>query len=218
MTDDDLPPYLNLEQAYLRATDVEDLDRAEFLKRMRRHLATGKSTATGFRNSDGERVEIPKTTWADYRLVFQDGGCAIPDRASEESWPSPFVDDDSILVLAATLPMYDLGSDKLASGRPAIAWTDLRFLTQEIAAIWPGPKPASTAPHTGIALDEQGARNVIQKAIDALAKSNPGRVFSQEAGVKAVKAADSNFNREKARDLTKDLTNNTKRGRPTIRK
>jgi hypothetical protein len=59
---------------------------------------------------------------------------------------------------------------------------------------------------------------VIQKAIDALAKSNPGRVFSQEAGVKAVKVADSNFNRDEARLLTKALTNNTKRGRPTIRK
>jgi hypothetical protein len=217
MTDVDPPPYLNLEQAYLRAA-VEDLDRAEFLKQMRRHLATGKLTGTGFRNGNGERVEIPKTTWADYRPVFQDFGCAIPERASEESWPSPFVDDDSILVLAAALPMYDLGSDKLASGRPAVAWTDLRFLTQEIAAIWPGHKPASTVSHTGIALNEQGARNVIQKAIDEFAKSNPGRVFSQEAGVKAVKAADSNFNRDKARLLTKDLTNNTKLGRPTIRK
>jgi len=217
MTDVDLPPYLNLEQAYLRAADVEDLDRAEFLKQMRRHLATGKLTATGFRNGNGERVEIPKTTWADYCPVFQDFGCAIPERASEESWPSPFVDDPS-WVLAATLPMYDLGSDKLASGRPAIAWTDLRFLTEEIAAIWPGHKPASTVSHTGVALNEQGAHNVIQKAIDEFAKSNPGRVFSQEAGVKAVKAADSKFNRDKARDLTKDLTNNTKRGRPTIRK
>jgi hypothetical protein len=212
----DLPPFLNLGEAYALATKQDaDLTQADFLKQMRRHLATGKLTPTGFRNGNGERVEIPKITWADYRPVFQDFGCAIPERASEESWPSPFVDDDSVLVLAATLPMFD---GKLASGRPAIAWMDLRFLTQEIAAIWPGHKPASTVSHIGIALNEQGARNVIQKAIDALAKSNPGRVLSQEAGVKAVKAADSNFNREKARDLTKDLTNNTKRGRPTTRR
>jgi hypothetical protein len=114
--------------------------------------------------------------------------------------------------------MFETGSDKLAPGCPAIAWTDLRFLTEEIAAIWPSHKPASTTAHTGSTLNEQGARDVIQNAIDALAINNPGRVLSQEAGAKAVKAADSNFNRDKARELTKELTKNTKRGRPTIRK
>jgi hypothetical protein len=110
----DAPAFCSLEEAFKLSGGP---DREAFLVKIRRPCGLGRVAALGKKNAAMVSHDvIPSADWAAYRLVFANGGCAIPENGDD------FLDALAMINLLET-PRQDV---RIAG------WCDLRFKTEEI--------------------------------------------------------------------------------------